>query len=106
MFGQEVADVVQEVSDDKSLPQAERKRLQIECAPNKSLRARLIKIADKTSNVKSIANCPPKNWTRQQMLDYLDWTEAVINRMRGTNDLLESYYDQMLKETRSKLQQT
>jgi hypothetical protein len=35
-FGQHIASIVLEVTDDKSLPKAERKRLQIETAPHKS----------------------------------------------------------------------
>ena len=42
-FGREVADLVAEVSDDKSLRKAERKRLQIEKTPTKSDRAKMIK---------------------------------------------------------------
>src|SRR5437899_2998444 len=38
-FGMDVADLVVEMTDDKSLPKAERKRLQIEHAPKMSVRA-------------------------------------------------------------------
>src|SRR5438094_760077 len=48
LFGGDVATLVAEVTDDKSLPKAERKRLQIETAASKSPRGRLLKIADKT----------------------------------------------------------
>ena|SRR6478672_10162926 len=41
-FGEEVAKLVEEVTDDKSLPKDERKRLQIEEAPNKSDRAKIL----------------------------------------------------------------
>ena len=39
-FGLEVRALVQEMTDDKSLPKEERKRLQVEHAPHLSLRAR------------------------------------------------------------------
>src|SRR6478736_7388500 len=48
-FGPEVAQLVAEVTDDKSLPKEERKRLQIEKTAGKSQRAKLLKLADKTS---------------------------------------------------------
>jgi (p)ppGpp synthase/HD superfamily hydrolase len=51
-FGDEVADVVVEVTDDKTLEKSERKRLQIETAASKSTQAKLIKIADKISNLR------------------------------------------------------
>ena len=40
VFGLEVLGVVTEVSDDKTLPKDERKRLQIQKAPNLSMRAK------------------------------------------------------------------
>jgi hypothetical protein len=46
-FGKQVADIVMEVTDDKTLPKDERKRKQIETAPKKSREAKLIKLADK-----------------------------------------------------------
>lgn len=48
LFGREVANVVAEVTDDKTLPKQERKRLQVEHSPHRSDRAKQIKIADKT----------------------------------------------------------
>jgi hypothetical protein len=40
LFGQEVADVVSEVTDDKALPKAKRKELQVEHAPHASHKAK------------------------------------------------------------------
>jgi hypothetical protein len=50
-FGPEVAKLVAEVTDDKLLPKHERKRLQIENAPTKSIGAQTIQLADKISNL-------------------------------------------------------
>jgi (p)ppGpp synthase/HD superfamily hydrolase len=47
LFGDEIAATVLEVTDDKSLPAAGRKRLQIEHAPHLRPRAKLVKSADK-----------------------------------------------------------
>src|SRR5882672_11048687 len=58
-FGPEVRRVVEEVTDDKRLPKAERKRLQIEHAPHLSECAKQIKIADKISNVQAVIKTPP-----------------------------------------------
>ena len=62
LFGAEVRALVAEVTDDKSLPKAERKRLQIEHAPNLSHHAKEIKIADKISNILEITHNPPADW--------------------------------------------
>ncbi len=48
-FGAKVARIVSEVTDDKALPKAQRKRLQIEHAPHISREAKLVKLADKIS---------------------------------------------------------
>jgi (p)ppGpp synthase/HD superfamily hydrolase len=93
-FGEDVALVVAECTDDKSLPKAERKRLQILHAPGKSERARMLKIADKTSNVRSLIASPPDQWERERLLDYIDWAEKVVAKCRGLNARLEAEFDQ------------
>ena len=52
-FGEDVASIVEEVTDDKSLPKAARKRKQIDAA-RKSPRAKMLKLADKPSNLRSL----------------------------------------------------
>jgi (p)ppGpp synthase/HD superfamily hydrolase len=93
-FGAEVAAVVVEVTDDKSLPKTERKRLQEENAPHKSRRAKLVKIADKTSNLRSIAKSPPMEWDLKRQQDYFDWAARVVAGCRGTNATLEKWFDE------------
>ena len=93
-FGREVADIVVEVTDDKSLPKMERKRLQEENAPHKSTRAKLVKIADKTSNLRSIAKSPPMDWDLKRQRDYFDWAARVVAGCRGTNATLERWFDE------------
>ena len=62
-FGKQVADIVMEVTDNKTLQKDERKRKQIETAPKKSREAKLIKLADKTSNLRAIASSPAADWS-------------------------------------------
>jgi (p)ppGpp synthase/HD superfamily hydrolase len=92
-FGQEVAELVAEVTDDKSLPKSERKRLQVETAPQKSARARMIKLADKTSNLHSLISSPPRDWSGERIRDYVDWAGKVVAGCRGVNDYLEREFD-------------
>ncbi|MDP1963168.1 MAG: HD domain-containing protein, partial [Reyranella sp.] len=70
-FGAEVAALVAEVTDDKSLPREERKRLQIAKTGSKSVRARLLKLADKTSNLRALVTTPPVGWTEARLADYV-----------------------------------
>lgn len=99
-FGPEVRSVVEEVTDDKNLSKEERKRLQITHAPHISERARLIKLADKIANVRSVMHTPPAKWPLQRRQEYLDWTEQVVAGVRGVNPALETLYYDLLDQGR------
>lgn len=103
LFGSRVADLVAEVTDDKSLPKAERKRRQVEAAPHKSAGARAIKVADKTSNLRSLTMSPPDGWERQRIADYIAWAEDVVAGCRGTNAALEDIFDRAVAQARATL---
>ena len=77
-FGAQVANIVRELTDDKSLPKEERKRLQMVNAPKKSLSAALVKLADKASNVGALNHSPPADWSRERRLAYVEWAETVV----------------------------
>lgn len=104
-FGNAVRELVEELSDDKTLPKAERKRLQVERAPLISDRAKWIKIADKICNVRDVTHAPPSEWSKARRQEYLDWTERVVAGCRGSNPALEKHYDRVLREGRLKLAQ-
>ncbi len=97
-FGKAIAAVVMEVTDDKALPKAERKRLQIVHARTASRRARLVKLADKICNLRDLANNPPASWKLRRMRKYFDWSEKVIDELRGTNRKLERLFDEALAQ--------
>lgn len=78
-FGEAVAAMVMELTDDKSLPKAERKRLQVERAPHKSAGAQAIKIADKISNLRSILASPPADWSEERKREYFAFAKAVAD---------------------------
>lgn len=102
-FGRAVALLVAEVTDDKSLPKAERKRLQIEHAAESSARAKQIKIADKTCNVRDVASAPPPDWPASRRREYLSWAEQVVARCRGVNAGLDLAFDRALASAREAL---
>ncbi len=103
LFGTEVLTLVQEVTDDKSLPKPQRKRLQIELASHKSIRAKQVKLADKICNVYDITYSPPQAWSLDRRQEYLEWSEQVVAGLRGSNPRLESYYDTILAEAKQAL---
>jgi (p)ppGpp synthase/HD superfamily hydrolase len=100
-FGQHVADVVMEVTDDKSLPKAERKRKQVETATDKSREAKLIKLADKTSNIRAVTNSPAVGWPVQRRLEYVIWAKEVVAGVRGTSPWLEQQFDDAADQAES-----
>ena len=89
-FGQDVTGLVLEMTDDKSLPKAERKRLQIEHAPKMSPRAQTIKLADKISNLQSILISPPANWDYERKKQYFDWGKQVVDALERAESLAQS----------------
>jgi (p)ppGpp synthase/HD superfamily hydrolase len=101
LFGNDVADLVMEVTDDKSLPKAERKRLQIVNAPNISERAQVIKLADKISNLRAILASPPENWNVERQREYFHWAKAVLEGLTAPNPLLEAEFERLYKEAGS-----
>ena len=102
-FGTEVLALVEEVSDDKSLPQAVRKRLQVEHAAHNSVGAKLIKLADKIHNVRSLCDHPPVTWSEERVLRYVDWSEAVVAGLRGINAELEAAFDRAAAQVRESM---
>lgn len=102
-FGEDVLALVLEVTDDKSLPDKVRKQKQVETAPHKSQRAKLLKLADKICNVQDLIDSPPRGWSLQRQREYLLWTARVVAGLRGTNARLESLYDELLVRGRRSL---
>ncbi len=92
-FGAHIANIVMEVTDEKSFSKDQRKQLQIDHAADISSEAKLVKLADKISNVRDIASSPPIGWSLQRQQEYFDWAKQVIDRMRGTNPVLEGLFD-------------
>lgn len=97
LFGQEITAIVLEVTDDKALPKAERKRLQIENAPDISRRAKLVKLADKICNLRDVATDQPVGWSSERKREYFDWAKAVVDGVRGTHPELERIFDEAYK---------
>jgi guanosine-3',5'-bis(diphosphate) 3'-pyrophosphohydrolase len=102
-FSERVASLVVECTDDMSLSKTERRRRQIADAPHKSPGARLIKIADKISNIAARVHSEPSREQRDDLIDYCDWAEQVVNGCRGGNAWLETKFDQTIAMARSTL---
>ncbi len=99
-FGKAVREIVAEVTDDKSLLKAVRKQQQIDHAAGLSDRAKLVKLADKTANLRDVVASPPDGWSGDRIDNYVEWGKAVIDRLRGTHAQLESLFDRAYEQGR------
>ena len=94
-FGEEVLAYVEAVTDDKALPKAERKRMQVEHSPHIPHGAKLVKLADKIANLRDIVEFPPADWPQFRRREYFDWATQVVAGLRGTHAGLEASFDEV-----------
>jgi guanosine-3',5'-bis(diphosphate) 3'-pyrophosphohydrolase len=104
LYGAKVSKMVMELTDDKTLPKAERKQLQIEHAPKASIGAKQIKLCDKISNIRDIIENPPDGWTDKRRCEYVEWGEKVVAGLRGANENLEKRFDEIVAKAHEKIQ--
>jgi len=78
---------VMEVTDDKSMPKLERKRLQASKISSKSMGARLVKIADKWSNTRDLLEDAPEGWTTLLVNGYIAWSNQVCLNAMAPKDI-------------------
>jgi guanosine-3',5'-bis(diphosphate) 3'-pyrophosphohydrolase len=93
LFSREVTDLVLEVTDDMTIPKPQRKLLQVANAPLKSPRAKMLRIADKTSNLNSVLTSAPPYWSIERRREYFEWAKRVVDGCRGVNAHLEVLFD-------------
>ncbi|MGM0498366.1 MAG: HD domain-containing protein [Bacteroidota bacterium] len=102
-FGNKVLNIVLEVTDDKSLPYQERKRLQIENTPYLSKEGKKLKISDKICNIKDMMNHPPVDWPTERKIMYLEWAKDVVEGARGVNPAMEEHFDNIIQKAYNSL---
>lgn len=98
VFGEKVAKIVQEVTDDKALSKEERKRMQVVNAPHKSFEAKLVKLADKLYNLRDLKRATPVDWSEQRVQEYFEWAAKVVAGLRSTNEAMESALQKLFDE--------
>ena len=94
LFGAQVRRIVEEVTDDKDQSQAERKQQQIDHGPQLSEQAKLVKLADKITNLRDVAHQPPQGWSDERRREYFEWARAVIDAMGATHAKLHALFEQ------------
>lgn len=93
IFGKKITSIVLEVTDDKRLDKDVRKQKQIEHAPHISREAKLVKLADKISNLRDILSSPPADWPGERKQTYFEWASKVVAGVRGVHPELEATFD-------------
>jgi (p)ppGpp synthase/HD superfamily hydrolase len=104
-FGERVAGLVAEVTDDKSLPKQTRKDLQVKHAAHASRGAQIIKLADKTSNLRALATSPPTDWSEERRMEYVDWAGRVVDACRGAAPTLAAEFDKVARSLKALVEQ-
>ncbi len=101
LFGAEVASLVGELTDDKSLPKQVRKDLQVTHARTASPGAKQVKLADKICNLRDLTVHPPADWELDRRNEYVRWAESVAEGCRGVNPELDRIFDAALETARA-----
>jgi len=94
-FGKTIRDIVMDVTDDKNLSKASRKQAQIDHAAHISDKAKLVKLADKISNLRDVLYNAPPDWSLERRQEYFDWACNVIDQVRGAHPGLEALFDEI-----------
>ena len=102
-FGATVAGIVAEATDDKALPKETRKALQVKHAPVKTQCAKMLKLADKISNLRAIAASPPANWEHARRVEYVGWAGRVAVGLKGANPALDALFDATYRDAVARL---
>jgi len=89
-----VLQIVEEVSDDKALTKAERKRAQVDHAKQLTHAAKLVKLADKTVNLRDVATSPPVGWPLRRRREYFDWANEVVQAIGPAHARLRKLFDE------------
>jgi len=94
-FGETIAEIVLEVTDDKALSREERKRLQIVHTPQASHKAKLVKLADKICNLRDMISSPPARWSLERRQEYFEWAAQVVAGARDAHPGLVAIFDEV-----------
>ncbi len=97
-FGKRVANLVLELTNDKSLPKEERKAKMIEKAKTISRDAKIIRLADRYDNVLGM-----ENWTEDRKSAYIKESRKLLNSLSGTDKKMEKLIGDKIKDLEDKI---
>ncbi len=88
-FGYRVLYSVLELTNDPNLHGFDLNQSQLDKAAGLSLDGRLIKLADRISNLRSCFANPPSSWSKERISEYFSWSEKLLRELYGSHDHLE-----------------
>lgn len=97
LFGNNIAEIVAECTDNKSLNKVLRKKAQIEHSTHMSDGAKLVKLADKYSNISTLYFDPPLKWSKEEIDGYAKWGFCVCQGLYGVNSTLDNLMQNFFK---------
>ncbi|KAI6203563.1 hypothetical protein M3Y94_00571700 [Aphelenchoides besseyi] len=92
-FGTEVRSIVAELTEDKTLPREQRKKIAVDKADQLSSKARVIQLADKLYNLRDLERAIPIGWSKGHVREYVDWSRELVQKIRNTNEAIEAELD-------------
>jgi (p)ppGpp synthase/HD superfamily hydrolase len=101
LFGSRVRSTVEEVTNDPALSSEENKQRQVDHAPNMSMDAQLVKLADRLYNIRDLKNAA--GWDEEKILNYVGWGEKLLEALKGTNKSLEKALEKEIHKQRENI---
>lgn len=77
IFGREISDLVVELTDLKTTAPEIKKQSELEHAKHLTPKAKLVKLADKTANIRDLVTMPPADWDLRRKKDYFDFAHEI-----------------------------
>ncbi len=94
-FGEVVAEIVHGLTDPpefEGMPTLDRKMLQAKRVATESDSVKLVKIADQTSNTRSVAVDPPVGWNPEKCVLYVEGARRIVAQCQGVSIFLEAEF--------------
>ena len=90
-FGHDVADVVRELTNPAEFGPGGKAAWQAAHAKTMSARAAIVKVADKTANLRDLINSPP-DWPAERKRKYFQDAMQVVQSMRQRHPIMEQLF--------------
>lgn len=97
-FGDEIADLVVEVSVIETKIKEVDKQREIDDAKNLSPKAALVRVADKICNLTDVVFDTPKGWSEERRDKYFFWAQKVIKNTGVTNEYLLTRLKEVIQQ--------